>query len=244
MGAAELIFPELNTSQATLTYIEANCCISRMNAAFGVSMISSSGTDYEAIVWPIALIIFARCRDSGDGIPEFEHFAENDFQEPSDILCRLGLMTDRDGRNHRHVFSKNWKPKEPIELIRHPGEPTTFDLILALCFLVDWDSGHCGDVRNIRSYDASQLIDNFDPRSNNWTRTSARFKFREFALFTGCALLEDLGLGSWVDGAGFEVVVELSEDSDIRYMDIYRQSRLNIANKLGGLDKLYPRKPK
>lgn len=206
-------------------------------------MLTNSGTDYEAIVWPIALIIFARCQDSGDGIPEFEHHAENDFQEPSDILCRLGLMSDRDGRNHRHVFSKNWKPRKPLDLTRHPGEPTTFDLILALCFLVDWDSGHFGDVRKTKNLDLNQLIENFVPGLNVSRKTPEQRKLQEYALFTGCSVLDELGLGSWRDGAGFEVVSDLSETSDIRIMDIYRQSRINIAMKLGGVDRLYPTKP-
>lgn len=159
------------------------------------------------------------------------------------MLCRLGLMNDVDGTNHRHVFPKNWEPRKPLGLTRHPGEPTTFDLILALCFLVDWDSRHYGDVRNTTNLDANQSIDKFDPRLDEWTKPSARYNFHEFALFTGCSVLDELGLGSWRDGAGFEVVSELSETSDIRIMDIYRQSRINIARKLGGVDRLYPTKP-
>lgn len=205
-------------------------------------MMVGSGTDYDAIVWPLVLIIFARCQDHGDGVPEFEHYAENDFQEPSDILCRLGLMMDKDGQGHRHVFPKNWTPKQPLELLRHIGEPTTFDLILTLCFLVDWDSGKLGDVRTTQFPVYSQLIDDLDLLSNDYSQTSSRRKFHEFAFFAGCQVLEDLGLGSWESGAGFKVVVELTEDSAIRFMDIYRQSRFNIANKLGGEDKLYPKR--
>ncbi|WP_417769750.1 hypothetical protein [Stappia sp.] len=205
-------------------------------------MTASSGIEYETIVWPLSLLIFARCKDYGDGIPDFEHLAENDLQEPSDILCRLGLMTDRDGRGHRHVFARNWVPKKPLDLFRHPGEPTILDLILALCFLVDWDSHRFGDVRRINKRELNDLIENFDPQSDEWGEMSPRYKFHESALFTGCSVLEDLGLGSWVDKVGFKVVEELSEASAIRVMDIYRQSRWNISNQLGGEDKLYPSK--
>ena len=206
-------------------------------------MMICAATSYDDIVWPLVLLIFARCTDHGDGVPEFEHFAENDFQEASDVLCRLGLMTDKNGSGLCHVFPRNWVPKKPMALECHAGAPTAFDLVLVLCFLIDWDAGRFCNVKDRTSSSLDELMKDLDLRSDDWSDRSSRHGFHAFAVLTGCRVLEDLGLGSWTSGGKFKVLSELSSGSATHLMDIYRQSRVNIANKLGGEDKLYPKRP-
>ncbi len=203
----------------------------------------SAETNYDDIVWPLVLLIFARRTDHGDGVPEFEHFAENDLQEPADVLCRLDLMTDKDGSGLRHIFPTNWLPGRPLSLERHAGAPTAFDLVLVLCFLIDWDAGRFGDVKSCSGSSFDKLVNDLDLRSEDWSQTSSRHGFHAFAVLTGCRVLEGLGLGGWTSGGRFKLLSELSSGSGICLMDIYRQSRANIANKLGGEDKLYPKRP-
>ncbi|WP_152986558.1 MULTISPECIES: hypothetical protein [unclassified Pseudovibrio] len=206
----------------------------------GIDLSTENIAQYEALVRSIALIIYGRCVDHGNGIPEFEHFAENDLQEPPDILSRLGIMTDKDGRRHRHTFSFGWVPDKPLNLTRHQGEPTVFDLVLALCFLIDWDVARFGDIGRVRDFDPTQAAPKFDLSATRPFTTIEREAFCEYAFLTGCALLEELGLGSWTVDARFEVLFELSQNSPIRIMSIYRGSRLNLIRKLGEKAKLYP----
>lgn len=154
------------------------------------------------------------------------------------MLSRLGVMIELDGIGHRHGFPKGWRPVEPLNLVRHPGEPTVFDLVLGLCFLVDWDARSV-DFRNLQKSDRKQNPPKFDLDTTPF-KTPERDAFQEFAFLTGCSVLENLGLGKWTEDAGFEVVPELSEDSRVRIMDIYRQSSFNLANRLGGYERLYP----
>lgn len=195
---------------------------------------------YETLAQAIAFLVFCDCTDHGNGVPEFEHFAENDLQEPPDILSRLGVMTDKSGRRHCHSFNSGWTPNKQLGLIRHQGEPTYFDLVLALCFIIDWRALAYKNARLSKEFDPTLATDEFYSLVTKLKNTEEHEMFHAYAFINGCALLEALGLGSWTENAGFKVVYDLSEDSSIRVMDIYRVSRQNLAQKLGGMSELYP----
>ena len=57
---------------------------------------SGAHDDYERLAWPMALLIYCRCIDYGDGLALFEHNAENGFHAPCDMLARLGLMREHE----------------------------------------------------------------------------------------------------------------------------------------------------
>ena len=84
----------------------------------------------------LALNTYARCEADAKGRVVYEHFAENQLDIPPDILSRLGVMwpVAPDGSMHAlsHYFLNGWSPQDPLNLTRHEGEPSLFDLIVAL----------------------------------------------------------------------------------------------------------------
>lgn len=199
--------------------------------------IARSGTDYEALVRPLALMIYGHCIDYGDRPPEFQHWGQSDFKDTADMLARLGLMAHWDSNQQIHAFRPGWTTEKPLDLVRHPGEPTVFDLILGLCFYVDWDA-HVDTIGKRfrdgrpRNLDLSRPPPTFEMCEE---ATIERDEFQQIAFLSGCAVLEDLGLGAWREGEGFEVV-----EHYLSLYEIYRKSAFYIGKRLGGYGTLYP----
>ncbi len=209
-----------------------------------VNQVDTEG--YEGLVWPIALSIYFRCEDHGDGVAEFEHLGENDFDLPSDMLARLGMMRECDPgralRPLRHTFRPGWTPAHGLQLQRHRGEPTVFDLIAANCFFVSWDS--CSNRKTLAGdgHTMTELPRLPDITANRRSAGPDRTRFAEFAFRLGASQLSRLGLGAWRDGGGFDVIDPLSGNGSFDLIDTYQYTRGNLISLLGSKDLLYPPK--
>lgn len=151
---------------------------------------------YRALAHGIALLIWLRCVDQGDGAPLFEHFNENGFDAPADMLTRLGLMEER--RRGEHAFTTRWRPGAPPSVTRTATSPTVFDLILGLLFLLNWDKAEAP-----RQADAPSAMPPLPDLSDDRRFMGAgQIRFHRYAIKVAADALAAFGLCRWdQDGA-------------------------------------------
>jgi hypothetical protein len=89
----------------------------------------------------LALDTYGPCLSNAGGYAAYEHFYENRLEIAPDILARLGVMRpeDPDARmeSSSNLFPEKWHPGQPLVLKRHKGEQSIFNLIVAVCHLVE-----------------------------------------------------------------------------------------------------------
>ncbi|MEI9849948.1 MAG: hypothetical protein WDN24_02640 [Sphingomonas sp.] len=183
---------------------------------------------YEQAAHAIATVIWSASeRDRGATV--YLHFAENDLEEPCDMLERLGAMEALGEFRHVHAFRHDWNPGRPLELVRHPGEPPAADLVLALGFYAEWFP-----------HDATGTPAGLDEPmppvpvlGDGWT--PGRAAMRRWAMRRIAALLAGIGLGSWADDGRFRLSAAAGG------IDGYRLSKDAQAAGFGGdYLRLYP----
>lgn len=192
----------------------------------------------------LALNTYARCLSDADGLAVYEHFNENRLEIPPDLLSRLGVMYPESPDEwlgcHRHIFANNWHPKLPLDLKRHPGEPSIFDLIVAVCLLVEWDGRHVRKgIRELEVPSVSEfpVLNLNDQRRFN---SEPHLKFCDLAFCKAAKHLEKLGLGEWKASGQFELIDSLLGSSPIDLADSYTETRYLTALRLGGIEFLFP----
>ena len=201
-------------------------------------------SQYTDLATAIALLIYRRCIDHGDGIAEYQHFGENQLGVPADALARLGVMRaigpDKWLVAKTHVFKKGWHPATLTDLVRHAGEPSVFDLITSLCLLVDWDSQYMPNSMPHEKPLPLESLPQIDlcDQQRFATPTQKVFDAHVFRLAT--EPLVKLGLGHWSRKDGFKLIFSLTNDRPIGLSDTYMETRHNIAVRLGGVEKLFP----
>ena len=199
---------------------------------------------YLQLATVLALNTFARWTKEPDGFAVYEHFNENRLEIPPDILSRLGVMypevPDKWMCCPRHVFVNNWRPGQPLDIKRHDGEPSIFDLIVAVCLLVEWDGRHVSEgigaleVPPISEFPVLNLNDH--KRFNS----EPQFTFCDLVFCMAVKHLEYLGLGEWEENGRFELILPLLGSSPIDLADTYRETRHLMSLRLGGVEFLFP----
>jgi hypothetical protein len=172
----------------------------------------------------------AHCGRSSNGELVLHPANENGFSDPCDALARLGVMKPYSVREPRRIWKPgdrfreisvlayeihyDWSPDHPLNLQRHPGEPSYYDLLRALC-QQGWFHGISFRELGI-DYQTGRLesdfIDDLVARG-----------FGSWSIDTGFVFDKDR------PGCGWEAV---SQD--------YHSSWLNLANKLGSEEALFP----
>jgi hypothetical protein len=175
---------------------------------------------YGALATQIARIMRGLCDYEIAGRPAFYHCHENNMDAPCDMLARLGVMKDE---TVAHSFAPDWSPFSEAMLARHPGEPSSSDLVLGLAFLAE---SFPDDAR--RRNAACCVATDLEDRSK-----AAASRYRNWALQGACNLLIRLEAGSWRQDGRFLP----KGDFDI---ESYWQSRLICARRLGDEKLLYP----
>ena len=192
----------------------------------------------------LALNTYARCVMDHDGYLVHEHFNGNRLGIPPDILSRLGVMhplgTDAWRMSGRHFFPQGWSPKQPLALKRHDGEPSIFDLIVAVCMLVDWDRQFVSEGIGSLEVPPTSEFPELDMSNSTRFNSEPQLTFRDLVFCKAARQLERLGLGQWKDGGHFELIFPLLGDSPIDLADSYRETRHLMAQRLGGVRFLFP----
>jgi hypothetical protein len=172
----------------------------------------------------------AHCGRSSSGELVLHSANENGFSDPCDALARLGVMMPYSVRESRRVWKPgdrflevsvlaykikhDWSPENPLNLQRHPGEPSYHDLLRALC-QQGWFHGISFRELGI-DYQAGRLESDF---------------------------IDDLvarGVGSWSIDTGFEIDTDRSRCGWEEISEDYSRSWLNLANTLGSEEALFP----
>lgn len=198
---------------------------------------------FDELAHALSLVVYARCVVDADSNAEYEHFCENNLEIAPDILARLGVMrpTDPDDLmlSARHVFEAEWFPEKPLPLKRHIGEPSLFDLILAVCWMVYWDNPITERFKELTplSIDKPFELGLEDHRRFN---SKQQIKFQYLAFRQAATCLEKLGLGEWVKDGGFELIPSLNGDGLIALVGSYHSIRRLTAKRLGGVQALFP----
>lgn len=187
-----------------------------------------SSESYEAIATQIARIFWGMCSHEINGRRYFYHANENNLDAPCDMLARLGLLDMQS--DVAHCFVSDWSPFTEAPLIRHAGEPSEHDLVLALTFYTHWfpdeaAARHRG-LAIVSSYSPDQAYN--DP---------AVVRYRVWAVQGACKLLEQLGLGTWGNHGAFMPHAPYSSDDDIAS---YWANRSAMIQRLGSEMLLYP----
>jgi len=192
----------------------------------------------------LALNTFSRCVYDATGHPVYEHFSENRLEVPPDILARLGVMRpevpDQWMGSSRHFFSNGWTPRQPLVLKRHSGEPSIFDLIVAVCLIVEWDGRNVREgISELTVPPASEFPD-LDLSDSTRFNSEPQLTFCDLAFCKAANRLELLGLGHWNECGQFELISSLLENSPIDLADTYDETRYVTAQRLGGVEYLFP----
>lgn len=200
---------------------------------------------YNQLAHAIALLIYRRCIDVGDGIAVYEHYSENRLGVPADALSRLGVMRpigpDKWLTANTHAFSGDWNPQTELDLIRHSGEPSIFDLIVSLCLMVDWDSQYMPENLQSEAPENLALLPQIDLRDHRRFSSSIQLDFDQRVFRFATLPLINLGLGNWCSEGGFSLIFSLREGGrPIDLADTYNETRHNMAEQLGGVKKLFP----
>lgn len=198
---------------------------------------------YNELVHALALIIYARCVAYEGSHAEYEHFNDNRLGMPPDILARLGVMRgtgpDEWLVSSRHIFERNWTPGMALDIKRHEGEPSVFDLIVAVCLMVDWDHSITERLTDIGSPKLDKLPD-LDLKDDRRFQSEPQIVFQYLAFKRAATCLEKLGLGEWNDEGGFSLIAPLTGEKPIDLADSYSASRHLTAKRLGGVKFLFP----
>lgn len=178
----------------------------------------------------LAKAMFAHCsyNPNGEGIRVLHPANENGFSDPCDALVRLGVMKPHITRNRHQAWqpgkeffeinvlayeiARDWTPEHPLNLMRHPGDPSYRDLLRALC------QQGCFHGLSFRELGIDRQVGQMET---------------EF--------IDDLverGLGIWSAETGF--VFDPEGRSWNTVSDDYWRSRLDLANELGSEEALFP----
>jgi hypothetical protein len=199
---------------------------------------------YSELATVLALNTFARCIEDADGFAIYEHFNANRLGIPPDILSRLGVMRpegpDKWLCSPRHVFANHWRPGQPLDFKRHDGEPSIFDLIVAVCLLVEWGGDRVREgIRELEVPPISEFpaLNLKDHRRFN---SEPQLTFCDLVFCKAARHLVHLGLGAWKENGRFELVFSLLGSSPIDLADTYRETRHLTSLRLGGAEFLFP----
>ena len=199
---------------------------------------------YQELSTVLALNTFSRCVKDTDGVLVYEHFNDNRLDVPPDILSRLGVMypehPDEWMGCPRHVFVNQWHPELPLDLKRHLGEPSIFDLIVAVSLLVEWHGRHVRkDIGELEIPPVSEfpVLNLDDDRRFN---SEPQLTFEDLAFCKATKQLEQLGLGEWKENGRFELIYSLLGSTPIDLADTYRETCHLSALRLGGVEFLFP----
>ena len=191
-----------------------------------------SPESYEAIATQIARILWAMCSEEINRLRYFHHLNESNLDAPCDMLERLGLLASHGYVSH--YFVSDWSPFSRAPFIRHVGEPSEHDLLLALTFYVHWFPNEAAARHRglaIVSSHPPDLAYN-DP---------AAVRYRVWAVQGACKLLVKLSLGTWESDGAFLVHAPYSSDEGIA---AYWGNRSAMIQRLGSEVRLYPRASK
>ena len=141
------------------------------------------------------------------------------------------------------MFEHGWSPSDGLQAVRHPGEPTLFDLITGLCFLVDWDTREFAGLSQASASDLSQAPPVLDVTDTRRFAGEEQRRFWQYAFRTGAKEVERWALGGWnTKNGGFEIVFPLRTGQPIELIDAYDHTRSNMKQRLGGEEALFPPK--
>lgn len=178
----------------------------------------------------LAKAMFAHCSYNlyGEGIRVLHPANENGFDDPCDALARLGVMKPHVTRDRHTVWqpgerffeivvlayeiARDWTPEHPLNLMRHPGEPSYCDLLRALCqqgWFHNLSFRELGIDRQVGQMETDFIDD-----------------------------LVERGLGTWSAETGF--VFDPDGPGWHTVTDDYWRSRLDLANELGSEEALFP----
>lgn len=198
---------------------------------------------YLNLVHVLALDTFARCVKDSEARAYYEHFCENRLEIPPDILSRLGVMKPMEPDNRmdalRHCFVSPWTPRQPLVLHRHDGAPSIFDLIVAVCMLLEWNDVQIqakagAPVPSLSDFPELDLSD--DRRFNS----EPQMTFRSLVFHKAAHHIGRLGLGQWNEDNRFELISPLLGNSPIDLADSYDETRRLTALRLGEVHFLFP----
>jgi hypothetical protein len=192
----------------------------------------------------LALIVYGRCVAYDDEHAVYQHFNENRLGIPPDILARLGIMrgvsnVDFWMTSGAHAFLNDWTPDKPLQVRRHAGEPTLFDLIAATCLMIDWDKEVSKHFPR-SAWPVPEVVPSLDLKNERRFQSPEQLVFQFMALRKGAACIERLGLGEWDNEGRFELIYALRGSQPIDLADTYQQTRHLIAERLGGVRFLFP----
>lgn len=198
---------------------------------------------YFDLAHALALIVFARCVADDGADPCYSHFNENRLGIPPDILARLGVMRglnpDQFMVSGSHAFINDWRPESPLRLARHPGEPSFFDLIVAVGLMVDWDQDSVGQIAHASGVPVNPPAAP-DLKDHRRFRSETRLAFSAFAWRKAVACLEVLGLAGRTEAGRYALIPALGGSTPIALADSYQTTRHLAAQRLGGVRCLFP----
>ncbi len=177
---------------------------------------------YEEILSSLALVIYARSVDYGDGQVVFEHFAENGFEVPCSILTEAGIMQvagtyPSNQKPHRHAFLKGWTTTSKLKIKQKPTLTKLVDVLVALCFLVDWDKAEFSDL------DQNEKTGSTPPKLNvldQWRFNSQeQHAFHRYAFHRAVEQLARTNLVRWRPTGGFDLLVSSNGDPPIDFSE-------------------------
>ena len=200
---------------------------------------------YQELSLVLALNTYSRCVSDADGCAVYEHFNENGLDVPPDILARLGVMCpeapDKRMCSPRHFFRNAWTPQKPLTLNRHEGEPSLFDLVVAVCLLVEWDGQQVRQGISARKVPPPSEFPELDLSDHGRFGSEPQLTFRDMSFWRAANRLHILGLGQWNENGRFELIRSLRGNrSPIDLAETYREARHITAERLGGSEKLFP----
>ena len=199
---------------------------------------------YHELANLLALNTFSRCVLSSNGYALYEHFNENHLGVAPDILARLGVMRPV-GQNRwfwpgRHEFIRRWMPSDPFMVARHDGAPTIFDLIVATCLLVDWDSQYMPDNVTMLEVPSVQILPEIDISDERRFTSEPQLQFTRRVFLRAAAVVEQIWLGHWRPDGVFELISAIYGQRPIDLADTYAQTRNLTAKRLGDVELLFP----
>lgn len=198
-------------------------------SSFSMATETIVARNYDRFVRQIARILWGMCDHETEDVRGFCHCNENNLNAPCDMLARLGIMH---GGTVSHRFVANWSPFGETPSTRHAGEPTAQDLWLGLTFLIEW----CPQEAALSK--RGQVVVGIETDFGDLSRlTTARIRYRIWAVQGACELLHSLALGAWSDDSTFRICDPDSTADDI---EDYWSSRNEMIRQLGRVELLYP----
>ncbi|MEM8792999.1 MAG: hypothetical protein AAGE80_15370 [Pseudomonadota bacterium] len=177
---------------------------------------------YSDLLYALSLMIYARCVDYGGGIAVFEHFAENGFEMPCELLANVGIMRTEgtypsNQDPHRHAFVEGWSTATKVKLERNPAKSEVVEVLVALCFLVDWSKADFSEIsRNGKLKGNPPKLNIVDQWRFNSSQQRA---FEKYAYICALDQLAKAGLVRWQSTGGFELIVSSEGDPPIDFAE-------------------------